>query len=52
MNTIKIQLTKDESGITASNEEQGTIEFFDKTPEARKEFIYYMLENFINQEVK
>jgi hypothetical protein len=51
-NKIKLELVKDENGIMASNETEGTIEFFDETEEARKEFVMYFLEEFINKEVK
>lgn len=49
---IKLELVKDEAGITAANETQGTIEFFDESEEARKDFIMYFLEEFMNKEIK
>jgi hypothetical protein len=49
---VTLRLVKDDSGITAANETEGTIDFFDKTEEARKDFILYFLEEFINKEVK
>lgn len=51
-NKIKLELVKDENGITAANETEGTIDHFDETEEARKEFVLFMLDEFINKEVK
>lgn len=52
MRKIKLELVKDNSGITASNETEGTIDYFDETEEARKEFVMFMLDEFINKEVE
>lgn len=52
MKKIKLELVKDQYGITASNEDAGVIEYFDESEEARKDFIMYMLQEFINKEVK
>jgi hypothetical protein len=48
---IKLTLIKNEAGITASNEDAGTIDLFDDSDEQRQEFIRYMLDGFINAEV-
>ncbi len=49
---IELKLVKDEYGIVVSNEDIGVIEFFDETEQARKEFLMFVLEEFINKEVK
>lgn len=49
---IELKLIKNEGGITAANEQESVIEFFDNSEEARKDFIMFMLEEFINKEVK
>lgn len=51
MKNIELTLIKDDSGITASNEHAGTVDFFDESEESRQEFIRFMLDEFINKEV-
>lgn len=51
-NQIKLELIKNEAGITASNQTTGIIDFFDETEEARKEFLLYFLQEFINKEIE
>jgi hypothetical protein len=48
---IKLELVKDESGIVATNEEMGQIVFFDEDEEGRRNFVLYMLDEFINKEI-
>lgn len=50
MKEIKLELVKDNSGITATNETVNTVDYFDESEEARKEFIKYLVE-FMNTEV-
>jgi len=49
--TVELKLTKTTAGITASNEVDGTIDYFDETPEARQQFVQFMVDQFINKEV-
>lgn len=48
---IKLELVKDEHGITAANEEAGSIDIFDESNEGRKDFVLFMLDEFINKEI-
>lgn len=48
---IKLTLIKNEAGITAANEDEGTIDLFDDSEQNRQDFIRYMLDEFINKEV-
>lgn len=54
MSTKKIELTliKTKDGVTAANEAEGTIDFFDEEEQGRREFIEYMLQQFINKEIE
>jgi hypothetical protein len=51
-NQIKLELVKDNSGITATNEESSQVDLFDETDQGRQEFILFMLDEFINKEVE
>ena len=48
---IKLTLIKNEAGITAANEDEGTIDLFDDSEQNRQDFIRFMLDEFINKEV-
>lgn len=49
---IELTLIKSNSGIIVANEDEGKIDYFDQTEEARKDFVKYMIEEFINREVE
>jgi len=50
-NKVELVLVKTDKGITASNEAEGTIDYFDETEEARQQFVLFMVDNFINKEI-
>jgi len=52
MKQINIELIKDASGITAVNHDFGTVDYFDDSTESRKEFVQYLVDQFINVEVE
>ena len=52
MKQLEIVLTKDEYGVTATNEVSGTVDYFDDSDDGRRSFIEYMLSEFINREVE
>lgn len=49
---IKLELVKDEHGIAATNQDEGYVELFDEDDQGRQEFVLFMLDEFINKEVK
>lgn len=51
MKEVKLTLVKTEDGISATNESNSTIDYFDESEESRKEFVKYLLDEFINKEV-
>jgi hypothetical protein len=51
-NEIKLYLVKDEHGIVATNEEDGRVDVFDETDDSRKDFVLFMLDEFINKGIK
>ena len=51
-NKVQLTLIKNATGITAVNEYESKIDYFDDAEESRKAFIKYMLDEFINKEIK
>ena len=50
MKEIKLELVKDNTGITATNETANTVDYFDESEQARKEFVAFLVD-FMNTEV-
>ncbi len=50
MKKLELKLIKTDAGITAANETNDTIDYFDESEEARQRFVQYMVD-FINTEV-
>lgn len=51
-NKVQLTLIKNATGITAANEYEFRIDHFDNSEEARMDFMKFMLDEFINKEVK
>lgn len=52
MKKLELKLIKTKTGVTAANEDKGIIDHFEDDDHGRKEFVKFMLEEFINKEIE
>lgn len=51
MKEVKLTLIKTPEGISATNETESKVSFFEDDEESRKAFVLFMVDEFINKEV-